>query len=174
LITRRRNPVFRLAKGTGLALAFWVIIFSAASIITVYRVIGWIAATVAISGAAYWAGTYRERQAGNRRQKIAVSSVYGTPRPQAYLGGAYPAAPVREIDAVSAYPASMVNAQIIDRATDALTGLGWRKSDGLISARNAVAALTATGEPVTLPAVITAALRAAGASQGTRIEPNGG
>jgi hypothetical protein len=165
------------------ALILWALVFSAAVAITVYREIGWLIAMGAVSGAAYWAGMRRERSraqaAANRLYKLPINATYGGQRmtqhnPAAFMGGAYPAAPVTEMDAVSAYPASMVAAQVIDRTADALTGLGWRKADGLVSARNAVASLTAAGQPVTLPAAITAALRAAGASQGTRIKPEGG
>lgn len=82
------------------ALAIWALLIVAAIGITVWRVIGWLAITAAISGAAYALGRSQSR-ARALTGKLGANARYGR------LSAARGQRGVTDMDVVSAYPAGM-------------------------------------------------------------------
>jgi hypothetical protein len=99
-MTRRRAR----RSATRLLLIWWAALIAAGLALSVAHVIGWILATAVISGAAYAQG--RKSATQPARGKLSLNAAYG--KPGAFRGGSLPrVSDVTEMDAVSAYPASM-------------------------------------------------------------------
>lgn len=91
---RKRSHAMRWALG------IWTVVIAAAVGITVWHVLGWLAITAAISGAAYALGRSQSR-ARALTGKLSANAVYGKRRAVRGLSG------VADMDVVSSYPASL-------------------------------------------------------------------
>jgi hypothetical protein len=150
-MTRKQRKELR---NFALFAAFAAVVFGITAVRLVIGNAGWIAATLAIAGAAYWAGW--RMQASNKPKRLRANAAYGKPvKPGAYRGGSYPREPVTDADAVSAYPREVIRSQ----AAAGLASLGWPKAQTGPAITTALDTVAQRG-PVTVKAVITEVLRA--------------
>jgi hypothetical protein len=166
----RRHVLRRMA----FAGVMWIIILTAASVITVWHVIGWLAATAVACGVSYAIGyrTHRPRSKGSA--KLVTNAGYGKSKPDTEG--------VTDMDVRSAYPPELIEfgkawrrtapasqfpftsiLNIVTDVTAALITLGWAQIPAREAAQAAYTAVSSTeGVPVSVQSVLARALRTAG------------
>jgi hypothetical protein len=163
------------------SLGLWVIVIAILFSESVFHVLGWIAATVVLTGSAYALG---RRQASPRpaARKLAANSKYGAATawgntPRAYRGGSLPRDTVTDMDVVSAYPPELTVpspdkwAEVRTEVASGLANLGWpaRTTGPVIT--QAISRVRVSGEEVTTANVLASVLRQAGDIKAQRTEP---